>query len=299
MLTRDKNNQGEGTLKTFNPKVGHESQRKNMAEEDNHDEQEKNFHMVFYCMSDMVEKMSGDYEKMMKKKEKKKEEPPDDDASVNQGAGGDPPEPPSSPSSSSSSSSEHSHHSQHSSHKASFKKQLLKIDVKFVLPMFNGDSNPEKIDNWIRQIEVYSSVQHIDEEEVKVQLTSLRLEGTALIWWESKLQYRSKYGNIISSWLEFKSEIRKQFYPLRYLHKAMMECQTLRKIKGQTVQSFTKEFRKKSLAMNIPLDYYETLMKYIDALHSYIRHTFLLFNPTSLNKVCVQSTHLESRGKHD
>ena len=97
----------------------------------------------------MVERMYGDYEKRMKKKGKKKEEPPDDDASVNQGAGGDPLERLSSPSISSSSSSEHSHHSHNSSHKTSFKKPLLKLDVKFNLPMFNGDVNPEKIDNWI------------------------------------------------------------------------------------------------------------------------------------------------------
>jgi hypothetical protein len=298
MLTRAKHKQGEGTLNTFNPEVGRASRRKKMAEEDKRDEQEKKFHMVFYRMSEMVERMYGDYEKRMKKKGKKKEAHADDDASVNQGAGGDPPEPPSSPSSSSSSSSEHSHHSHHSSHKASFKKPLLKLDVKFSLPMFNGDANPEKLDNWIRQVEVYFRVQHIDEEEVKVQLASLRLEGTTLVWWERKLQDRSKCGNLLSSWSEFKSVIRKQFYPLGYLHKAMMEWKTLRKSKGQTVQSFTEEFRKKSLALNIPLDSYETLMKYIGALHSYIHHTFLLFNPTSLDEVCVQATHLENRGKH-
>jgi hypothetical protein len=39
-------------------------------------------------------------------------------------------------------------------------------------------------------------------------------------------------------------------------------------------------------------------MKYIGAFHSYIRHTFLLFNPTSLDEFCVQATHLENRGKH-
>jgi hypothetical protein len=78
----------------------------------------------------------------------------------------------------------------------------------------------------------------------------------------------------------------------------MTECQTLRQSKGQNVQSFTEEFRNKSLALNIPLDYYENLMKYIGTLHSCIRHNLLLFNPTSLNKVCVQSTHLENRGKH-
>ena len=93
--------------------------------------------------------MYGDYEKRMKKKGKKNEAHAYDDALVNQGDGGDPPEPLSSPSSSSSSSSEHSHHSHHSNHRASFKKPLLKLDVNFVLPMFNGDANPEKLDNWI------------------------------------------------------------------------------------------------------------------------------------------------------
>jgi hypothetical protein len=34
---------------------------------------------------------------------------------------------------------------------------------------------------------VMCCVQHIDEEEVKVQLASLWLEGTALVWWEIKL----------------------------------------------------------------------------------------------------------------
>jgi hypothetical protein len=130
---------------------------------------------------------------------------------------------------------------------------------------------------------VYFHVHHIDEEEVKVQLASLRLEGTTLIWWERKLQDISKCCNIISSWSEFKSTIRKQFYPLGYLHKEMMEWKTLRKSKGQTVQSFTEEFGKKGLALNIPLDSYETLMKYIGSLHSYIHHTLLFFNPTSID----------------
>jgi hypothetical protein len=120
-----------------------------MAEEDKRDEHEKKIHMVFYLMLEMVKRIYGDYDKRMKKKGKKKEAHVDDDASINQGVGGDPPEPPSSPSSSSSSSSNHSHHSHHSSHKASFKKPLLKLDVNFSLPMFNGDVNLEDLDNWI------------------------------------------------------------------------------------------------------------------------------------------------------
>ena len=39
--------------------------------------------------------------------------------------------------------------------------------------MFNGDVNPENLDSWIRQVEVYFHVQDINEEEVKVKSTSL------------------------------------------------------------------------------------------------------------------------------
>jgi hypothetical protein len=39
-------------------------------------------------------------------------------------------------------------------------------------------------------------------------------------------------------------------------------------------------------------------MKYISTLHSYIHHTLILCNPTSLDKVCVKATHVENRGKH-
>jgi hypothetical protein len=231
MLTRAKHKHGEGTLNTFNTKVGHVSRRNKMVEEDKRDEQEKKFHMIFYRMSEMVNRMYGYYEKRMKKKGNKKESHAYDDSSVNQGAGGYPLEPPYSPSSSSSSSFENSHHSHHSIHKASFKKPLLKLDVKFSLPMFNGDANLEKLANWIQRVEVYCCVQHIDEDEVKVKLASLRLEGTTIVWWERKLQDISKCGNLLSSWSKFKSVIRKQFFPLGYLHKAMMEWKTLRKSK--------------------------------------------------------------------
>jgi hypothetical protein len=164
--------------------------------------------------------------------------------------------------------------------------------------MFNGDVNLENLDSWIRQVEVYCHVQQIDEEEFKLQLASLWLEGTALIWWETKLQDKSKCVNIVSSWSEFKSTIRKQFYPLGYLHKAMMKWKNLRQSKGQIVQSFMEEFRKKYLALNIRLYSYETLMKHVGALHNYIHHNLLLFNPTSLDEVCVQETHVQNKGKH-
>jgi hypothetical protein len=43
----------------------------------------------------------------------------------------------------------------------------------------------------------------------------------------------------------------------------------------------------------------ETLLKYIGGFHSYLRHTILMFNPTSIDEGCVQETHLEERGRNE
>eukprot|EP00253_Pinus_taeda_P022396 PITA_22396 len=78
----------------------------------------------------------------------------------------------------------------------------------------------------------------------------------------------------------------------------MMSWQTLRQLKGQSVQSYTQEFRKRALTLGISLDLLETLLKYIGGLRSYLKHTILMFNPTSLDDVSVQATHIEARGKN-
>jgi len=53
--------------------------------------------------------------------------------------------------------------------------------------------------------------------------------GTALIWWDSKNQEDLlKKGKIMSSWYEFTSSLKKQFYPLGYMQQDVMDWQHLR-----------------------------------------------------------------------
>jgi hypothetical protein len=59
---------------------------------------------------------------------------------------------------------------------------LLKLDVKFQLPTYDGELDAEKLDNWVRQLEVYCRIQRIVDDETKIQLASLKLGGTTLIW---------------------------------------------------------------------------------------------------------------------
>lgn len=78
----------------------------------------------------------------------------------------------------------------------------------------------------------------------------------------------------------------------------MMSWKNCIQLKGQIVQDYTQEFRKRALLLGVNLNSQDTLLKYIGGLHSYLKHAILMFNPNNLDEVCVQATHLESRGKN-
>ena len=64
------------------------------------------------------------------------------------------------------------------------------------------------------------------------------------------------------------------------------------------MQSYTQDFRRRALIFGVDLSYQDTLINHIGGLHSYLRHTILMLNPTSLDEVFVHATHLEAREKH-
>ena len=113
------------------------------------------------------------------------------------------------------------------------KTSLLKLDVKIELLVYDGEMNPEKLDNWIKQLEVYCCIQNISNDKTKILLATLRMGGTTLIWWKSKTQIDVKHkGKVISSWSKFLKALRKQFYALGYMQQDVINWQHLRQGKG-------------------------------------------------------------------
>jgi hypothetical protein len=88
---------------------------------------------------------------------------------------------------------------------------LLKLDVKFELPIYDREVNVERLENWVKHMEVYCSVQQIKDEATQIKLTSLRLARTTLIWWQNKLQNGTQQvSNVFPSWKSFIYSLRKQ-----------------------------------------------------------------------------------------
>lgn len=186
MLTRSKSQRGEGILEQIDPDIGKRRvvqkltmSGPNAGENTKTKMSEEQFQQAFLTMQQILgelyeDKKARDVASSSKASKKDKGKGKDDK----------PPSPPSSPSSSSSSSSSSNEESEMD--KKSKKTSLLKLDVKFELPVYDGEMNPEKLDNWIKQLEVYSRIQNISKDKTKIQLATLRMGGTTLIWLESK-----------------------------------------------------------------------------------------------------------------
>ena len=75
--------------------------------------------------------------------------------------------------------------------------------------MFNGEVNAKKLNNCIRKLEVYLRIHNLQDDDTKIQLASLRMEGAALVWWEAKTKEEiKKHGKIILSWSDFITAIK-------------------------------------------------------------------------------------------
>ena len=133
----------------------------------------------------------------------------EDKSKKGNGGNGDSGKSPSSPSYSSSSSSTSSSVHQPYKLKNTGKIPFLKLDVKFEFPMFNGEVNAKNLDNCIRKLEVYLRIQNFHDDDTKIQLASLRMEGATLVWWEAETKEEIKnHGNIILSWTDLITAIK-------------------------------------------------------------------------------------------
>jgi hypothetical protein len=202
MITREKLSYGEGELVEGDPEIGsrnRNSQSEEMALEEGMSKNEIKLQNTLFSMSKMVKVLYEDY---LEQKRPFQMESSKQDKSE----GGDPPKtppsPPSSPSTSSSSSTSSKSIARTHSHKHDI--PLIKLDVKFEFPMYDGEVNAKRLDKWVIHMEVYCSVQQIKDEATQIKLASLRLAGTTLIWWQSKLQHGTQQvGNVFPSWQVF------------------------------------------------------------------------------------------------
>eukprot|EP01018_Ginkgo_biloba_P006285 Gb_27215 [translate_table: standard] len=86
-------------------------------------------------------------------------------------------------------------------------KSLIQIDTKIKLVPFDGSIDAEKVDAWIRDLEVYFESQGFADDQ-QCLFAKLKLTKHALLWWDSLCSRRAKAGlDPISVWADMKEQI--------------------------------------------------------------------------------------------
>jgi hypothetical protein len=176
MLTRLKLTRGEGQLvepssqlvrrrtikspqvsRRYSPSMAHEKSHGTLPSE------EETFKKALFDMAEMVKVL---FDERNERLQGESSNPPkgngdsgDKNPKGNGGSGDYPP-----PSSTSSTISQPPPNSPKGHGKTPLQTPFLKLDIKFELPMYNGEVNAEKLDKWIRQIEVYCRMQRITDD---------------------------------------------------------------------------------------------------------------------------------------
>jgi hypothetical protein len=94
---------------------------------------------------------------------------------------------------------------------------LLNMEAKVDINPYQSDIDALKLNHWLKQLEVYFSVHHIDEEK-KILFARLKLESDALAWWEIHMKTLRLEGDpLVTRWEDFKTIIMSQFHNIRYV----------------------------------------------------------------------------------
>ena len=80
----------------------------------------------------------------------------------------------------------------------------IKVDAKIELPVYNGEINGEKVDEWLDQLESYYALYEYDDAQ-RLAFARLKLVSHTLVWWNAHLPSR---GTSRLMWEAFKGLLK-------------------------------------------------------------------------------------------
>ena len=108
----------------------------------------------------------------------------------------------------------------------------------------------------------------IDDEATKIQTATLYLTDTVMLWWRRRRTDIERGTCTISSFNEFKRELKRQFYPENVEDEARARLRRLKQ--SGSVRDYVKEFT--TLVLEIPdLSNKDSLFYFIDGLQPWAK----------------------------
>ncbi|KAL4318521.1 hypothetical protein GQ457_18G008050 [Hibiscus cannabinus] len=133
---------------------------------------------------------------------------------------------------------------------------------------FGGSRNAQEVDNFLYGLDQYLGAVGIVEDASKIQTASLYLTDTAMLWWRRRRNDIEKGTCTISTFDDFKKELKRQFYPENAEDEARAHLRRLKQ--SGSIRDYIKDFT--NLVLEIPdLSDKDSLFYFMDGLQSWAK----------------------------
>ncbi|XP_070035444.1 uncharacterized protein [Nicotiana tomentosiformis] len=107
-------------------------------------------------------------------------------------------------------------------------------------PVFKGVRDAQEVENFLWNLENYLRHGKVRDDEAMINTAVLYLSETAMLWWRRKMADVDKGLCTISTWDQFKSECKRQFFPNNVLYEARRKLTELKQT--GSIRVYVKEF---------------------------------------------------------
>jgi hypothetical protein len=160
-----------------------------------------------------------------------------------------------------------------------------KVQIKFDIPIFEGQIDADAVDKCLNLLEGYFSIHNFSNRE-NITFSLLKSIPHVKDWWET---FCEKKGTkepslfiIMGTWESFRDVIKEKYYPVRSYDDLYTKWTTPLQERNQEVPKFTNIFH--TLRTKLGIKYFERylVLKYRDGLHIYIQDEVEFLDISSL-----------------
>ncbi len=154
---------------------------------------------------------------------------------------------------------------------------------------FCGRRSAKEVDNFLFAVEQYLQVTGVREEAMKVSTAAMFLRDVAMLWWRRRADDVKRGAVPITTWVQFQTELRKQFFPAFAKDDARARLRRLTQ-KGD-VREYVREFSE--LLLEVPdLSNEDSLFTFLDGLKPWAKMELQRRGVQSLNEAIAQAEAL-------
>ncbi|XP_051149220.1 uncharacterized protein LOC127263941 [Andrographis paniculata] len=169
-------------------------------------------------------------------------------------------------------------------------------NLKFSIPSFNGNSDPDVYLDWEKKMELIRDCSTYDDEQW-TRIAVMEFTHYALNWWEQLSTKRRREGKArITTWDGLKKALRKRFVPSWYRRELHERVQQMSQ-GNRSVEEYYKELETAMMRADIVEDPEATMARFMSGINRDLRDTLELHPYVDLSELLQRAILLEKQRK--